>query len=242
MDDPIVPGRVAIVTGGAGDIGRGVCRALTKADTAVVVLDVDVSQADGAAQVIECDVTDPAACAAAVDETVGAFGGIDTLVNMAQAYRTWTPLLKTTYSEVLSAFDSGPAATLRMMQLCHPHMKARGGGSIVNFASSAGTQGIPGMGAYAAAKEAIRGITKVAAQEWGPDNIRVNVICPFASSDSAHRFETGAWPKGILDSIPLRRAGDPETDIGATVVFLAGPGTFITGRTLQVDGGSGSWR
>jgi len=233
---------VAVVTGGAGDIGRGVCRALTKVGATVVVLDTDVSQADGAARVMKCDVTDPAACASAVHEIVNDFGGIATLVNMAQASRGWTPLLETTDEDMRSAFDSGPTATLRMMQLCHPYIKARGGGAIVNFASAAGTQGIPGMGAYAAAKEAIRGITKVAAVEWGPDNIRVNVICPFASSDAAQRFADGRWPESVLESVPLRRPGDPETDIGATIVFLAGPGTFITGRTLHVDGGSGTWR
>jgi len=237
-----VAGGVAIVTGGAGDIGRGVCRALTKSGATVVVLDVDVSQAEGAARVLQCDVTDPAACASAVDEIVHDFGGVDTLVNMAQASRGWTPLLETTHAEMLRAFESGPAATLRMMQLCHPHLAASGGGAIVNFASAAGTEGIPGMGAYAAAKEAIRGVTKVAAREWGRDNIRVNVICPFASSEAARRLETGLWPASVLDNIPLGRVGDPEADVGAMVVFLAGPGTFVTGRTLHVDGGSGSWR
>ena len=111
-----------------------------------------------------------------------------------------------------------------MMQLCYPHLKARGGGAIINFASGVGTQGMVGAGAYAAAKEAIRGLTKVAALEWGRENIRVNVICPVASGDP-----NAPWVPGALAINPMGRIGDPEADIGAAVVYLAGPGSYVTG-------------
>lgn len=227
---------VAIVTGGTGDLGRGVCQALTKAGATVVALDLHTGPAQGAKRVIECDVTDPAACASAVGEVVSDFGGINTLVNLAQAWNKQS-LLEVTAEEMRLVFETGPTATLRMMQLCHPHMKARGGGAIINCASASGTQGgVYGEGAYAAAKEAIRGLTKHAAVEWGPDNVRVNVICPVGTSDP------NRWPKTVIDRIPLGRLGDPEADIGAAVVFLAGPGSYITGRTLHVDGGAGMFR
>ena len=135
-------------------------------------------------------------------------------------------------------FESGPIASLRMMRLCHPHMKARGGGSVVNFASGVGTGGMPGLLAYASAKEAIRGLTKVAALEWGPDNINVNVICPAASGDPAN----APWVPDAVRTNPMGRVGDPEADIGSAVVYLAGPGRYVTGRTLHVDGGAGCWR
>lgn len=228
---------VAIVTGGTGDIGRGVCRALSKAGMSVVVLDLDVSQADGAARAIACDVRDADACASAVEEVVRDFGRVNVLVNLAQAIFQ-KPTMELTDEDMRLAFDSGPFATLRMMQLCHPHMKAQGGGSIINFASAAGTQGgVPGLCAYAGAKEAIRGISKHTAVEWGPDGIRTNVICPVATSDP-NRFDPRA-----IEKTPLRRFGDPETDIGGVVLFLAGPGSaYVTGRTLHVDGGVGMFR
>lgn len=228
---------VAIVTGGTGDLGRGVCQALTKAGATVVALDLDPARAVGAERAIRCDVTDAAACAAAVDEIVRDFGGVSTLVNLAQGWHKM-PLIAVTENEMRLVFESGPMASLRMMQLCHPHLKARGGGAIINCASSSGTQGgVAGEGVYAGAKEAIRGITKHAAVEWGPDNIRVNVLCPVATSDP------NRWPKTVLKHIPLGRLGDPETDVGGTVVFLAGPaGSFMTGRTLFIDGGAGMYR
>jgi NAD(P)-dependent dehydrogenase (short-subunit alcohol dehydrogenase family) len=230
---------IALVTGGAGRVGRGVCRALTKAGTTVVALDLDTSRTEGVTRSIQCDVTDPSQCTSAVAEVVNEFGGIDTLVNMAQKIVVDIELIRLTDEQMRVSFESGPLASLRMMQLCYPHIKARGGGAIVNFASEAGTAGIPGQGAYAAAKEAIRGITKVAALEWGRDNIRVNALCPIA------------WPtpnpdhplfQEVIASSPMGRIGDPEIDIGAAVVFLAGPGAFITGRTLHVDRGHGAFR
>ncbi|WP_041260769.1 SDR family NAD(P)-dependent oxidoreductase [Pseudofrankia inefficax] len=228
---------VAIVTGGAGDLGRGVCRALTKAGATVVALDLDPSRADGVERALRCDVMDPAACAAAVEEVVRDFGGVSTLVNLAQGWNKM-PLLEVSDAEMRLVFESGPMASLRMMQLCHPYMKARGGGAVINCASASGTQGgVRGEGVYAGAKEAIRGITKHASVEWGPDNIRVNVLCPVATSDP------NRWPPTVIDRIPLGRLGDPETDVGGTVVFLAGPsGSFITGRTLFIDGGAGMYR
>ena len=232
----MLEGKVAIVTGGTGDVGRGVCQALSAAGATVVALDIDVSRAAGAASARVCDVSDPAACRDAVGQVIGEFGRIDTLVNMAQHMGPMVPLAEVTDDELSLEIDSGPRATLRMMQLCYPHMKEAGGGSIINFASGAGTFGMAGLGSYAAAKEAIRGLTKVAAVEWGRDNITVNAICPVAATDPARLGE------GVEAVIPMGRVGDPETDIGPVVVFLAGPGHYITGRTLQVDGGAGSWR
>jgi NAD(P)-dependent dehydrogenase (short-subunit alcohol dehydrogenase family) len=232
-----VSGPVVIVTGGNGDIGKGVCRALASSGMQVVVIDLDVVDAQGATLALACDVTDPASCRDAVDRVARELGGVEGLVNMAQR-RTFGPLLETTDDDLRLVFESGPIATLRMMNLCHPHMKERGGGAVVNFASAAGTAGtVPGKGAYAAAKEAIRGLTKQASVEWGPDNVRVNAICPLATHDE------GRWPSDVVDGVPLGRLGDPETDIGGVVAFFLGPaGAYVTGRTLMVDGGVGTYR
>jgi NAD(P)-dependent dehydrogenase (short-subunit alcohol dehydrogenase family) len=236
----LLDGQVAIVTGGLGDVGGGVCRALVGAGARVVAFDVNASRAhhaDGIERAVQCDVTDRAQCAAAVDAVVQELGTVHTLVNMAQDIILGAPLLDTTDDDMVRSFESGPTGTLRMMQLCHPLLAANGGGAIVNFASGAGTDGLPGHGPYGAAKEAIRGLTKVAAREWGRDNIRVNAVCPLSSA------LPDRLPAQVADVIPLGRVGDPELDIGAVVVFLAGPGgRYITGRTLQVDGGAGAWR
>ena len=201
------------------------------------MLDIDISRAVGVERAIQCDVSDPQACQAAVAEVVRDFGGVDTLVNMAQRIIIETPLLDLTDDMMRVSYESGPVATLRMMQLCYPDIKKRGGGAIINFASEAGTRGIAGMGAYGSAKEAIRGITKTAAVEWGRDNIRVNAICPVAFSDPDTE-----WGRRSAKGSPMDRVGDPEKDIGSVIVFLAGPGRFINGRTLHVDGGLGGFR
>ena len=230
-------GTVALVTGGAGDLGRGICAALSKAGASVAVLDLDPSSATSADLVIDCDVKSAPACASAVGRVRTELGPVTTLVNLAQQWNKH-PLLEISDAEMQLEFESGPMATTRMMQLCYPDMKAAGGGSIINCGSASGTQGgVAGEGFYAAAKEAIRGVTKHAAVEWGPDNIRVNVICPVATSNPSR------WPATAVERIPMGRLGDPEADVGSLVVFLAGPGgSFITGRTLFVDGGVGTYR
>jgi NAD(P)-dependent dehydrogenase (short-subunit alcohol dehydrogenase family) len=231
-------GQVAVVTGAAGTVGRGVCRALTAAGAAVVALDLDTSDLGGAAALaVDCDVTDAEACRAAVERAVAELGGVDVLVNLAQKAVVETPVLDLDDALMAVSFATGPMATVRMMQLCHPHMAARGGGTVVNAGSNSGTDGTAGRAAYAAAKEAIRGITKVAAKEWGGDGIRVNAICPWVPADP-----DSEWAQRKAAASPLGRAGDAESDVGALVVFLATTGTFMTGRTLFVDGGIGTWR
>ena len=227
-------GHVAIVTGGAGDVGRGVCRALTKAGAAVVVLDIDIAGAEGADRAIRCDVTDPSACAAAVDAVRHEFGGVNTSSTWLRT-SCWGRRSSTSPKRTWSGRSSPDRPlTLRMMQLCHPPLKARGGGAIVNFASGAGPMAFRPR-AHAAAKRPSGGLTEGGGAEWGRDNIRVNALCPRPAAPSASR-------RTAVDIIPLGRIGDSEEDIGSVVVFLAGPGRYITGRTLQVDGGAGAWR
>ena len=137
------------------------------------------------------------------------------------------------------ALGTGLWATLLLMQAAHPHLVASGG-SVINFGSGAGIEGQVTQGSYGAAKEAIRALSKVAASEWGPEGVRVNVICPFADSPGVQ-----AWREHFPDTfnaliakVPLRRIGDCEKEIGAAAVFLASDAAaYITGQTLMVDGG-----
>jgi NAD(P)-dependent dehydrogenase (short-subunit alcohol dehydrogenase family) len=155
------------------------------------------------------------------------------------------PLLEVDDEQFEYTLRVNTLGTFWMMQSSHPHLVASGGGSIINFASGSGTSGMPGEGPYAAAKEGVRGLSRVAANEWGPEGIRVNVICPFANSPGMV-----AWsqidPKSyeaMVRRIPLRRVGDCEDDIGRTAVYLASDdAAYVTGQTLMVDGGMGSFR
>jgi NAD(P)-dependent dehydrogenase (short-subunit alcohol dehydrogenase family) len=179
--------------------------------------------------------------AAAVD----AFGAVHGLVNNAIATNEPKPFVDVTTEDLALGYDVGPRATFLLMQAAHPVMVAAGGGSIVNLGSGTGTGGEPRWGGYAAAKEAIRGLSKVAALEWGRDNIRVNVICPFAESDGVKlwkEFAPNDYAKAV-GRVPMKRIGDVRTDVGALVAFLLGTdATFITGQTIHVDGGIGCFR
>ncbi|HEX4432717.1 MAG TPA: SDR family NAD(P)-dependent oxidoreductase [Frankiaceae bacterium] len=241
-------GKSAIVTGAGRGIGAGVAEALLSAGAAVMLLDLDQAtlettadrlSAIGTTRKAICDVSRRPEVDDAVAQAAEAFGTIDIVVNNAQKTRAETPLIDTTEADLQITLDSGLWGTFHLMQACHPHL-ARRGGAIINFGSSAGLLGQAGLAAYAATKEAIRGLSRVAAREWGPSGITVNVICPAALSPAGKAW-ADANPESyqnILHERAIPRDGDTVTDIGATVVFLAGPGaTFITGQTITVNGG-----
>jgi NAD(P)-dependent dehydrogenase (short-subunit alcohol dehydrogenase family) len=247
-------GRVAIVTGAGQGIGQGVAVALAKAGAKLVIASKTaeklsatrdlIESAGGEVLLLGADVCSPADIAQIVAVACEGFGGVDILVNNAQQ-AVLGPLLELDDAGYQKTFDSGPLAVFRLMKACVPHMKMRGGGSIINFASSVAVNwNTSGTGVYGSMKQAIRSLSRAAASEWGPDNIRVNTIAPLASSPSLAAW-LQALPGGMdpyLATIPLRRVGDPELDIGRVVVFLAGAASaYITGATLPVDGGQANF-
>jgi NAD(P)-dependent dehydrogenase (short-subunit alcohol dehydrogenase family) len=174
-----------------------------------------------------------------VESAVEHFGRLDVLVNNAHASRQ-APLLETTREMLDLSFDSGFYPTFWLMKAAHPHL-ATAGGSVINFASGAGIEGSPTQASYAAAKEAIRAITRVAANEWARDGINVNVISPLALTEGVEAYMEAnpGIEKHLLAGTPMRRFGDPEADIGRVAVFLASEdASYMTGQTLMVDGGS----
>lgn len=248
MSGQSLSGRTALITGGGQGVGHGIALALAARGATVALAGRTVDKVEkaaaqvrergGKAEAFACDVTDPDRLAGLVDEVVDRCGGLSILVNNAHTVFNG-PLLEVGEDEYTAVMESGPRATWRLMRACHPHLA--GGGVIVNLGSAAGVRWDPsGYGVYAAAKEAIRALTRTAACEWADDGIRVNAVLPLASSPGlidwaeARPEEAEAY----LQTVPLHRFGDPEHDIGAAVAFLCGDDSrFITGHSLPVDGG-----
>ncbi len=242
-------GKVAIVTGAGQGIGRGIAHAFAKEGAQLVLagrteakLDAvagEIADDTGAKAVcVACDLAHRSGTARMADTAIATFGAVDVLVNNAQD-SVQRALEETSDDDVALAYRTGPLATLYAMQACFPHLKDRGG-CIVNFGSSTALVGSESFASYAMAKEAIRGLSRVAAREWGPYGIRVNVVCPASLSPSAE-----AWAQrhperfaSVLRNIPLGRMGDAEHDIGRAVVALASDDLrYLTGATLVLEGG-----
>ena len=182
-------GKSVIVTGAGQGLGRAIAMVMAERGASVVLTGRTLSTlesahtailaADGRAEISVGDVGSRDDVARMVDLTVERFGGIDVLINNAMSLtRGGESVMSITDESLDIPMRSGLHGSLYAMQACYPHLKASGNGSIVNFGSSTSIRGEPGFGSYVIAKEAIRGLTRIAAREWGPDNIRVNVICP----------------------------------------------------------------
>lgn len=243
----ILKDKVAIITGGADGIGAGLSRAFVREGAKVVIVDIQpekgiaLEQELGAAARFLClDLREPDMAERVLDFTRSAFGDrLDVLVNNAQA--SGAALILDVDQELLDrTFATGLWATWSLMRACHSLLTASQG-SIVNFASGAGLLGMPMQAAYAMNKEAIRGLTRVAANEWGAQGIRVNVVCPGARTPGYEQW-AARYPERAqagVAMVPLGRIGDVEADIAPIVVFLASDASrYMTGQTLMADGGA----
>ena len=245
-------GNVTIITGGGKGIGYGLAEAFAREGSNLVITGRTLSRLESAQERLEAaygvevlpivaDGADEEAIKNVVAKTIERFGKITTLINNAQVSKSGLPLVEHTREDIDLAVNSGIYAVFFYMRECYPYLK-ESHGSVINFASGAGLFGRPGQSSYAAAKEGIRGLSRVAATEWGPDGIRVNVVCPLAMTESLE-----AWSKEYpelfqktIQGIPLGRYADPREDIGRVCVFLASDDAgFVTGETITLQGGSG---
>lgn len=242
--------KVAIVTGAGQGIGRGIARAFAREGARVVIAERvaergrrsagEIEAFGGTALFIDCDVSDRAAVERCVAETIDRWGRLDILVNNAVHNSPLVPLAEHDPGMWSDAIENGLLGTFHCMQVCRPHLVERRG-RVINLGSMAGYQGWANCAAYAAVKEGIRALSKVAAREWGPDGVTVNVITPMANSPGweAYREEHPDEAAEQLAQIPLGRVGDCERDVGRAAVFLASDdAAYITGHTMPVDGGN----
>ena len=245
-------GNVAIITGGGKGIGYGLAEAFAEEGSNLVITGRTLSRLEEAKKKLEdkygiqvlpivADGADEQAIKNVVTQTVATFGKINTLINNAQVSKSGLPLVEHSREDFDLAIYSGLYAAFFYMRECHPYLKETRG-SVINFASGAGLFGKLGQASYAAAKEGIRGMSRVAAAEWGPDGVRVNVICPLAMTESLQEWKEN-FPElfeKTIQGIPLGHFADPKEDIGKVCVFLASEAAhYITGETITLQGGSG---
>ncbi len=249
-------GRATLQDGSCGSIGYGIATAYAKEGANIVVTGRNVQKlTDAKAELeekygirvlpVQADICagadNEATVAHVIDETVKTFGHIDVLINNAQASASGVTLADHTTAQFDLAIYSGLYAAFYYMKACYPYLK-ESKGSVINFASGAGLFGNFGQCAYAAAKEGIRGLTRVAATEWGPDGINVNAVCPLAWTAQLENFEQ-AYPDAFKANVkmpPMGHYGNVETEIGRVCVQLASPDfKFMTGETLTLEGGLG---
>lgn len=258
-------GKTAIITGAGyatlsngkcGSIGYGIATAYAKEGANLVITGRNVKKLEDAKNalesaygikvlIVQADVNAGADNKQVVDnvikQTIDAFGRIDVLINNAQASASGVTIANHTTEQFDLAMYSGLYATFYYMQACYPYLKETKG-SVINFASGAGLFGNYGQCAYAAAKEGIRGLSRVAATEWGPDGINVNVVCPIAWTSQLENFEK-AYPEAFKANVkmpPMGHYGDPELEIGRVCVQLASPDfKYLSGETLTLEGGMG---
>lgn len=249
-------GRAVLADGSCGSIGYGIATAYAKEGANLVLTGRNVQKLEDAKNELEslynikvlpiqADVSagsdNEAIVQNVVDKTIETFGSIDVLINNAQASASGVSIADHTTQQFDLAIYSGLYAAFYYMKACYPYLK-KSKGSVINFASGAGLFGNYGQGAYAAAKEGIRGLSRVAATEWGPDGINVNVICPLAWTAQLEKFQMD-YPDAFKANVkmpPAGHYGNVEKEIGRVCVQLASPDfKYMNGETLTLEGGMG---
>jgi len=241
--------KVVIITGGAGGIGSGIAKAMVKEGAIVAIVDLneetgtlmekELQAISPKSMFIQANLMDHKNLGKIVQTVVDKYGKLDVLVNNAHASKQ-VSIEDTTQEDLDLSFGTGFYPTFYLMQAALPYLK-ESKGNIINFSSGAGLEGHETQAAYAAAKEAIRGVSRVAANEWGKFGINVNIISPLANTPGVQEWAKAQpeYYEVVKNKIPLGRFGEIEEDIGRVAVFLASEDSrYMTGQTMMVDGGS----
>lgn len=242
-------GKIALVTGAAGGFGEGIARLFVAQGARVMIADLDIVKAKQvaadlgpSARAVACDVSKSADVKAAVQACVDAFGVPDIVVNNAGTTHRNQPMLDVDEATFDRVFNVNVKSIFHMTHAVLPLMRQRKQGSIINVGSTAGIRPRPGLTWYNASKGAVNVMTKSMAAELGPDNIRVNAICPVMGATGLIEQFLGAadTPESrakVVAGIPLGRLSTPD-DVAQAALYLASDAScFITGIELPVDGG-----
>ena len=247
---PEAKGKTALVTGASRGIGRALAKGLAEAGFDVAVTDLpsqaaelavtkaEIEAAGRKAYVYTMDVSKKREIEAMGQALLAAAGRIDVLVNNAGILK---PSLLQDLDETSwdAHFDINAKGVLMMCQAVLPHMRARRSGRVINIASIAGRQGVPTQGHYAATKSVVITLTRVLAQEVGMDGVTVNAICPgiILTEMGKNNLGSEAAIRHWEDVAALKRLGAPEDVVGPVLFFASDLSAFVTGQSLNVDGG-----
>lgn len=242
-------GKAALVTGASGGIGQELAFGLSRAGARVAIsgraedrlaqVRERIEEAGGEVSVVPADLSDLDSCVRMVELAAAQMGGLDILVNCAGMNRR-QPILDVkpaVYEEILTVNLGGPYFA---SQAAVPHLRERGGGSIIHIGSLTSAVALSTVSVYGATKAALAQLTKTQAVEWAEYGIRVNCLCPgFILTPLTEKPLWGNESKRrwMLDRIPLKRPGSPEEMVGA-VIYVASPAaSYLTGQSIYLDGG-----
>ena len=242
---PLLTNKVAVVTGAGRGIGSDVAR-LMAAEGASIVVHYNSSReaAESLAQslpgesiALQADLTDEAAAQSLIARAIDRFGHVDILVNNAASFRPDKKFEDDNWQAYLDEFNGVMGATFHPTRAVVPHMKAQGGGRIINFAATLLQRPAPGFGSHSAAKGAVLAFTRTLSRELGPYNITVNAVCP-GMTMTDYSLSLSSQVKDRVSSLtPLRRLAQP-LDVARVVVFYASDlAGFVTGALIAPDGG-----
>jgi len=242
-------GKVAIVTGSSKGIGKSIARGLAENGARVVISSRKQEAVDAVAEAfkeagleavgIACHVGDREARQALIAKTLEHYGRVDVLVNNAAINPYYGPLEGSEEGVFDKIMEVNVKAPWLLSSMVLPHMKAQGGGSIINIASVEGIRPGFGLGLYSATKAALIMLTKNQAKEWGRHGVRANVICPGLVKT---KFSRGLWADEKLvthfkKALPLGRIAHPDEMAGVVMLLASDAGSYMTGGVYTADGG-----